>query len=544
LLQIKILQTIALEGKLSVRRAQKKFRLKYSTVWEPFKVLKNRKLINRVPDIRSLGRAEIFYKLSSLGLKAFISQKPSPKEFWTAMIRFFNLNPRLIGKAYLDECYNLFMQNYIGNFFLRSSFFQINIFDEFLKDWRKENVPKRYGAISPTRAQKVLECLALNRSITSEEIIEKIQIREKDEEDDLLPSERMVQEDNGQEKVEDEVRKILTDYTITSEEYYYYADEYGSVPWSSEIINVTMKFLNHFIIVRKNENGIIRYELSLLGILIELAAISLFRQGSGYGAYIDYYVKIASIYSEKLPLIFGKWELLKKYLDFSSFPSILDYLFLDRSQILSLSVLIGGNKEIFDNNKSLILNITNKIFEVYDQGTSVLWSFINEEYYQLIEERLKELKLLLKYADLNSFRDYMNDRRPQRNEIKIPLKPAAHLKSSARDMPPIVHQTKSSTNNYQDELNFIENALAEEFTFLFYIGLLRDNNHIASDYPLTTGFMKSSPNLAYPKWFLEKIIYNDNEIRNKVTGWIKESSEYQKLALEKMNEISAELQKG
>lgn len=76
---------------------------------------------------------------------------------------------------------------------------------------------------------------------------------------------------------------------------------------------------------------------------------------------------------------------------------------------------------------------------------------------------------------------------------------------------------------------------------MVYIGLLRDNRHKASDYPLTTGYIIPSSNAGYPKLLLEKIVYDDSEIHDKVTEWIKEASAYQRLALEKINKISAEL---
>ena len=39
--------------------------------------------------------------------------------------------------------------------------------------------------------------------------------------------------------------------------------------------------------------------------------------------------------------------------------------------------------------------------------------------------------------------------------------------------------------DFEDDLQYIENTLADEFSLLFYIALLRDNDHKASDYPLT-----------------------------------------------------------
>jgi hypothetical protein len=87
----------------------------------------------------------------------------------------------------------------------------------------------------------------------------------------------------------------------------------------------------------------------------------------------------------------------------------------------------------------------------------------------------------------------------------------------------------------ENDLHLIENALAEEFSFLFYIGLLRDNNHKASDYPLTTGFIRPNPTSLYPTDFLMQIVNSDDDIRTKLTEWL--ATNYQKLALEKMNQI-------
>jgi hypothetical protein len=91
--------------------------------------------------------------------------------------------------------------------------------------------------------------------------------------------------------------------------------------------------------------------------------------------------------------------------------------------------------------------------------------------------------------------------------------------------------------NFEDDLAFIEKALADEFTFLFFIGLLRENNYRASDYPLTTVFITPSPKLVYPKDFLVQIVRSDDEIRKKLEEWINEAASYQKITLDKINQI-------
>ena len=67
--------------------------------------------------------------------------------------------------------------------------------------------------------------------------------------------------------------------------------------------------------------------------------------------------------------------------------------------------------------------------------------------------------------------------------------------------------------------------------------MLRENNHLASRYPLTAAFMQQDIGIVYPKDRLNRIAISDDEIRNKLKGWIKESKSYQKLTLEKLDDI-------
>src|SRR6185437_13925330 len=128
-----------------------------------------------------------------------------------------------------------------------------------------------------------------------------------------------------------------------------------------------------------------------------------------------YYNTIASNYPDKLPLIFGKWKLLKDALNFDFFLSLFDYLFLDKSEISSLSVLLGGNKEIYDNIRSDTLGKINKFLQVYDDGNSAVQSddvsktYLQKkgEHYQFIQEKLNEIEILLRYTNLESFAKYM-----------------------------------------------------------------------------------------------------------------------------------------
>jgi hypothetical protein len=54
---------------------------------------------------------------------------------------------------------------------------------------------------------------------------------------------------------------------------------------------------------------------------------------------------------------------------------------------------------------------------------------------------------------------------------------------------------------FEDDLQIIEDSLADKFSFLFYIGQLREDSHVASYYPITTASLHPI-RYVYPKGFL------------------------------------------
>jgi hypothetical protein len=544
-----ILKETALKGRLSQKDAAGLFNRWPSTISESLNIMRTkRKLIqfDAPPDFKSGERHKKFYKLTNNGLIAFIKEYPTAYEFWVALMWYCALNSEaVVNKNQLKKYYDLFIEKYVGQSFpLRSCFFLTDSFNNLFKKWRSMydspecNVPGtvryfRHPAMIQT--YQVLKCLLQNRAITIKRIIELTGLTEQ------------------------QVRKTLEDYSIsTQNKYSHYAELYESVYQSDRMAAVTIDYLNHLVIIpieekaaeggnydNKNE----KYELSLLGVLLVLATVSLSRRENGQrispSAEEDYGV-IASNYHDKLPLIFGKWNLLKEVLKHDFFPSIFDYLFLDKAEILSLSVLLGGNKEIYDNIKSSALRTISKYSTVYNEGNSAIQSndcpeeFLSSTHYKFIQDKLNEIEMSLRYADLESFAKYMISKKPKPD--------SPHVSLTFKEMPVWkVHKLflnkKADDFDFKDDLQSIESTLADEFSLLLYVGLLRENNHKASDYPLTTGFIRPSPNLMYPKNFLIDIIRSDGKIREYLLEWIREANTYQRLALEKMNEIYAELQR-
>jgi hypothetical protein len=216
-----------------------------------------------------------------------------------------------------------------------------------------------------------------------------------------------------------------------------------------------------------------------------------------------------------------------------------------------LSVFLGGNKEIYDNIRSDTLGKINKFLKVYDDGISAVQSddffkaYLQKggEHYQFIQEKLNGIEILLRYTSLKSLAKYMiNKKRKSESDF------SSHVSLKDKDMPvwkvneQLIHNRADEKNiNFEDDLRFIEKTLADEFSFLVFIGLLRDNDYRSSDYPPTTAFITPSPSLVYPKDFLMQIVRSDKEIRKKLREWIDEATSYQKLALARMNEIHLEL---
>ncbi|MGB7638960.1 MAG: MarR family winged helix-turn-helix transcriptional regulator, partial [Nitrososphaeraceae archaeon] len=572
-LQIGILKSIASSGLASQKEIASQFGYKPSTISDAFKIMDNAKLIRwaNVPEFKKGVRRERFYKLSAKGLSVVLDENPSPQEFWMAMIWYYRLNTKAVGKDEFNRYYDRFIQKSVGSFSLHSYFFLGDIFDSlFKKKWSRKLFGYQYDDQSrahgynyynnnnnnnnnndnklpkTTQNYKVLECLLLNRQITIQNIASLTQLSEK------------------------EIRKILNEYIITqsSNSYSNYANLFEGAYQSDKSIDVTLDFLNHLVVIpiKKDEgqekiqkagedsgSTTEKYELSLLGVLLMLATKSLMRkrqekifQDSDRG----YYNKIASTYPDKLPLIFGKWKLLKDALNFDFFLSLFDYLFLDKSEISSLSVLLGGNKEIYDNIRSDTLGKINKFLKVYDDGISAVQSddfskaYLQKggEHYQFIQEKLNGIEILLRYTSLKSFAKYMINKKGK-SEPDF----SSHVSLKDKDMPVwkvneqlVDNRVDEKNINFEDDLRFIEKALADEFSFLVFIGLLRDNNHKASDYPLTTAFITPSQSLVYPKDFLMQIVRSDMEIRKKLREWIDEATSYQKLTLARMNEIHLE----
>lgn len=515
-IRLATIRSIALAGQNSVTRVAKEIESYYPNVFKEIKKLEKYKVIeNRYTESRRSRNPEKYYRLTDKGLSEFINQSSSTKEFSISVIRFCALRKGAVAKDKFDNCWNLFIQKYVGSSLLNGCFFHPDFLESLIKKWRDAIWEPGHDIITSKtikRRHKVLEFLAENRSVTAEHISKKTGLSRED------------------------VLEVLDNYTLTQNDLKEYTDDVILVQKYNNPDSITRwmySFIEHLIVVRKEENGATKYELSLIGVLVVLAIITFLGWLPKQDRYDPklpnplyrspgYYNIIASNYKEKLPLVFEHWDLLGHWSQLDNVSETLSQIFHKKDEIFSLSVLLGGNKEIYDNIHSTTLNVFNRLQEIYIEFTHVTDELKSEQHIfnanlKPVEEKLSEITTLLRYASIENF--------------------AKHFIDEQDKSFPYEHKII-----YQKELSAIENNFAEEFTILFYLGLLRYNKHFASLYPFTTGFIPFNPNLAsIPKDLLMKIIRKDVRIKNKVQILLNGAVNYQTKTLDKMNEINKEI---
>ena len=91
-------------------------------------------------------------------------------------------------------------------------------------------------------------------------------------------------------------------------------------------------------------------------------------------SFVDYYDKIAHNYQDKLPLVFGKWNLLKNVLKLFSaynFDIVLSREMRSRD-FDKISITRGGNKELYDSIREIKLQTRLQLAEIANAGR-VIW---------------------------------------------------------------------------------------------------------------------------------------------------------------------------
>lgn len=506
-MQIDILGCLVLRGKLSKGLVEVILKgRRHADILQAFDELERKGLIQKGRRKFGRGRRQFYYKITDKGVELLISYEPThPLKFWKAMYGYchhHNDNGK-ISYDKVENLYQLFMKRYL-KYQSHGFSFQMDIFDNMRDKWFKEfilNSDDDDNNKKLSLEQKVIEVLAIYPKSTFEELVEK------------------TKED------ESEINKVLSTYTLESykplvDENEYYTDQniigkkYNKKYWDF--------LLHNTVIVRQNSDGIKTYDLSLFGVILALTLVRYYDTGKlKHGLYYrnisfsNYYDKIASNYQDKLPLIFGKWNLLKDILRLYvayNFDIILDKEIRLRDSD-KLSIIRGGNKELYDGIREIILQSLQQLGYYADVGYTVWLHYTSGISYDFEVLRNQDYNdyLMNNNIDIVDKSDqqkvYVVNRKLK--EIMMLVDPLKWISSELANLKP---------EDLAQIQHMFEEQFANEITALYYIHLYYDHHFYTRINQTSKYYYASSstddkndqfPILPIPKRCLLAIIQSD-----------------------------------
>lgn len=282
---------------------------------------------------------------------------------------------------------------------------------------------------------------------------------------------------------------------------------------------------------KENENDSPSYELSLFGIMVVLTIIKhyhielyesrLHHTTSDINIFEKYFDIIAKNYKDKLPLIFGKWDILKEYLG-SLFYRNFDFLiYKDGYNTFDSSVwnISHGNKEFLEELDKMGYHFKDSLYQIYINAVKVFTDF--QENVNLIDDtrstpiynKIKNLKKILKSIDI------------------------AHPLDGYFDDDKEVNDVFNRDTDKNELLSLKEDTFRDGLSILFYLNLN------TTDYPFSKDELEGNiskslqehSSLGEPKVRLFKIILKDKEIRSWFFQKIKEIIEYRLTTTKRMD---------
>ena len=239
-------------------------------------------------------------------------------------------------------------------------------------------------------------------------------------------------------------------------------------------------FLLHYtVVVKKGLKDNILLQLSLFGIILVLTILRYNDMGRlKHGLYFSnityeqYYDKIASNYKNKLPLIFGKWYLLKQILKVFAaynFDTILDKE--TRSRSMDKLLLAGGKKELYDSNRAIGLHTQKQIGELQVKGLEILLNYMsNPARYVLLSENNRGAdndnltKIEALYAKIHEITTLLSS--------PLEYDPTSYIEMLTQGS--IDKSTATQLSRFY-EIDNIDELFGNEITSLYYLSMFNEN---------------------------------------------------------------------
>jgi hypothetical protein len=541
-LRMEILELIAIHGKMSVSKAESSLKEKHHhpDVWHAFKDMERKGFIEKTVDrnpgkgeLMGKGRQQIYYKITGRGLCVLITDYDKimekvidPQMFWRIMMTFCHeykshsattttsttTNTNVIRLNMVEEFYELFLGKYLKYSSGHGYSFQLDQFNQMRDNWIKHTI---LSSDRLTLDQIILEILAIHPGITLDELA------------NMVTEARATRE---------QIESTLSDYTPTPHKTTW-VDEYGNAE-GMEYNKTDWHFqLHKTIVIRPSANGNNLYELSLFGVLlVQSLVLNRERDILKHGLYYDdksfenYFDKIASNYRSKLPLVFGKWDLLKKVLNIISahnFGIILDRQ--ARSDIMAKSFLEGGNKEFYDSVVAVALHSQKQLSELYRKGIMEWANYISSTISQHPDKNSPEARSYLYRKTAAVYQMLL--------KISIFLDPSVYDPVSFQDLvkkeaiADVIKSQQAEQISRFFEIDVVEKAFAEEITFLYFLNLHNKYRFVVvlpiKDYSQVYNIRKPKEPSFSPIQCLLTILRHDKQIREWFSTWVQDLGRYQ-----------------
>ena len=508
ILQVKILTIIATRGQLSISDAENLLEGQHNhpEIWQAFKGLEIRNLIKNIhrknPHLSrpiKRGRWKGYYIITETGLNGLINEGISPDKFWRAIIFFCYYHDNETTPDGIQEFYELYKNKYLK--FPTSSGYslQLDAFDELADNWFK-NINKPSPSSRITADQKFIEILALNPGTTFENIARFTgkPIRD-DEIKPILP------------RYSNEVKNSKEIEGYNEDIWHEQLEEFNE---ATELSREIKSQFSIFVTKKPDQNGRPTYELSLFGVLLMLTLVRYNDIGTLHsGLYYknlsisEYYDRIASNYEYKLPLVFGKWEIVKSFLKLASiynFDVILEKTI--RDELIDESLFMRG---YYNGNTSVASHSLKQFNELKFKGKMEL---------HRLEDYLKGRILSSSDYDVNGKKIYFDD--------------FEWMLSNIRNILGSLSKT---------ELR--EKSLAEEITLVYYLCLTIED-FFPDALPekcnlvrVSESYNSNSLPLYSPMECLSQILKHDKEIEKHFHSQILDVTNYQEELLDAMREL-------
>ena len=205
-----------------------------------------------------------------------------------------------------------------------------------------------------------------------------------------------------------------------------------------------------------------------------------------------------------------------------------------RSDLMSLPIVIGGNREIYEDIRALAFSVNSKLLEIYNDGLSVLKEhyqgdapITRQKYEPLVDNKLTEIESLLKYADLRMFSRSLQEKQDKFQLHKLEM--------------------DDLNNIHKHELSILEPVFGEEITFLFYSNMSKENDNALLQFtPTHTLFLDSRRKdkllaIASSRSILLSILHRDKDIRAWFSKRLKDSLIYHKNTQDEMCDFYKEV---